>query len=54
VGVESSKTLAVTVPGAWLAQFKNGEHGLMAQAPVAFAKTVLSFLDVDESIPPKN
>jgi len=52
VGVESSKNLAATVPGAWLAQFKNGEHGLMAQTPAAFAKTVLAFLDIDESIPP--
>jgi len=54
VGVESSKTLASAIPGAWLAQFKNGTHGLMHEAPVDFAKLVLTFLDANETVAAKS
>lgn len=50
VGPESSKTLASTVPGAWLVQFKNGSHGLMLEAPTEFSKIVLDFLEINETI----
>jgi len=53
VGVESSKLLATTLPGAWLAQFPNATHGLMHEAPTAFAQTVLNFLRVDATVAPK-
>jgi len=50
VGVESSKTLANAIPGAWLVQFKNGTHRLINQAPVEFAKIVLTFLNINETV----
>jgi pimeloyl-ACP methyl ester carboxylesterase len=50
VGVESSKTLASAIPGAWLVQFKNGSHGLMIEAPTEFAKIVLDFLEINETV----
>ncbi|MFH1654895.1 MAG: alpha/beta hydrolase [Pseudomonadota bacterium] len=50
VGVESSKTLASTIPGAWLVQFKNGTHTLINEAPAEFAKVVLTFLEVNETV----
>jgi pimeloyl-ACP methyl ester carboxylesterase len=50
VGVESSKTLASAIPGAWLVQFKNGSHGLMIEAPTEFAKIVLAFLEINETV----
>ncbi len=50
VGIESSKTLASAIPGAWLVQFKNGSHGLMIEAPTEFAKIVLDFLDINETV----
>jgi len=53
VGTESSKTLAATVPGAWLVQFKNGTHGLMYEAPAEFARLVLAFLAINETVPAK-
>lgn len=53
VGPESSKILATTLPGAWLVQFKNATHGLMFEAPTAFATTVLAFLEIDATIPPQ-
>ena len=53
VGPESSKILATTLPGAWLVQFKNATHGLMFEAPTAFATTVLAFLKIDATIPPQ-
>jgi pimeloyl-ACP methyl ester carboxylesterase len=49
VGIESSKTLALAVPGAWLVQFKNATHHLMFEAPDEFAKIVLTFLDIKET-----
>lgn len=52
VGVESSKLLATTLPGAWLAQFPNATHRLMFEAPAAFAQTVLAFLNVDATVAP--
>jgi pimeloyl-ACP methyl ester carboxylesterase len=50
VGVESSKTLASAIPGAWLVQFKNGSHTLILEAPTEFAKIVLTFLDINETV----
>jgi pimeloyl-ACP methyl ester carboxylesterase len=50
VGVDSSKTLASAIPGAWLVQFKNGSHGLMIEAPTEFTKIVLDFLEIDETV----
>ena len=50
VGVESSKTIASAIPGAWLVQFKNATHLLMNEAPTEFAKIVLTFLDINETV----
>ncbi len=50
VGIESSKTLASAIPGAWLVQFKNGTHHLINEAPIEFAKVVLTFLNINETI----
>ncbi len=50
VGVESSKTLASAIPGAWLVQFKNATHNLIFEAPAEFAKIVLTFLDINETV----
>lgn len=50
VGIESSKTLAAAIPGAWLVQFKNATHFLVKEAPAEFAKTVLNFLEVNETV----
>lgn len=50
VGVESSKTLASAIPGAWLVQFKNATHNLIFEAPTEFARIVLTFLDINETV----
>jgi len=50
VGIESSKTLASTVPGAWLVQFKDATHVLMREAPDEFTKIVLAFLDINMTV----
>jgi pimeloyl-ACP methyl ester carboxylesterase len=50
VGIESSKTLASAIPGAWLVQFKKGTHRLMSETPTEFAKIVLTFLDINETV----
>ena len=50
VEVESSKTLASAIPGAWLVQFKKGTHRLIFEAPIEFAKIVLTFLDINETV----
>ncbi|HYW96892.1 MAG TPA: alpha/beta hydrolase [Bacteroidales bacterium] len=50
VGIESSKILASAIPGAWLVQFKNGTHHLINEAPIEFAKVVLTFLNINETI----
>jgi pimeloyl-ACP methyl ester carboxylesterase len=50
VGAESSKTLASAIPGAWLVQFKNATHHLMFEAPAEFARIVLTFLDINETV----
>jgi hypothetical protein len=50
VGVESSKTIASAIPGAWLVQFKNATHLLIYEAPTEFAKVVLNFLDINETV----
>ncbi len=52
VGVESSKTLATAIPGAWLVQFKNATHFLVKEAPAEFSKTVINFLEVNETVSP--
>ena len=51
VGTESSKVLARLIPGAWLVQFKGGTHKLQFEAPTAFARIVLTFLAMDETVP---
>lgn len=51
VGTESSRLLAGVIPGAWLVQFKNGTHHLQFEAPAAFARIVLTFLEMDETVP---
>lgn len=51
VGTESSKTLAKLIPGAWLVQFKNGTHHLQFEAPSEFARIVLAFLEINETVP---
>jgi pimeloyl-ACP methyl ester carboxylesterase len=53
VGVESSKTLALAIPGAWLVQFKKGTHHLIYEAPTEFAKIVLTFLEINETVEAK-
>ncbi|MFA5073941.1 MAG: alpha/beta hydrolase [Nitrospirota bacterium] len=50
VGPESSKALASVIPGAWLVQFKNGTHQLVVETPAEFAKIVLAFLDINETV----
>lgn len=50
VGPAGSKTLATLIPGAWLAQFKNGTHSLMREAPGEFTRTVLGFLEINETV----
>ena len=50
VEVESSKTLASAIPGAWLVQFKKGTHRLIFEVPIEFAKIVLTFLDINETV----
>jgi len=54
VGTQSSQLIATTIPGAWLVQFKNGGHGFMRDIPEAFAQTVVTFLQVDETVPLPN
>ncbi len=51
VGTESSKTLAKLIPGAWLVQFKNGTHHVQHEAPSEFARIVLTFLEINETVP---
>jgi len=51
VGTQSSKTLAGLIPGAWLVQFKNGTHHLQFEAPVEFSRIVLTFLEMNETVP---
>ena len=50
VGTKNTIKMAGIIPGAWLVQFKNAKHTLMIQAPVRFAKTILLFLDIDETV----
>ncbi len=50
VGTESSKTIASAIPGAWLVQFKKGTHSLIFEAPTEFARIVLTFLDISETV----
>lgn len=54
VGTESSKKLAKLIPGAWLVQFKNGTHHLQFEAPSEFARIVLAFLEINETVPTKS
>jgi pimeloyl-ACP methyl ester carboxylesterase len=53
VGVDSSKTIASAIPGAWLIQFKKATHHLMYETPTEFAKIVLTFLEVKETVETK-
>ena len=41
----NSKILTENIPGAWLAQFKDGGHGLMSQYPERLSTIVNTFLD---------
>jgi pimeloyl-ACP methyl ester carboxylesterase len=54
VGTESSKTIASAIPGAWLVQFKKATHSLIYEAPTEFARIVLTFLDINETVEVKN
>jgi hypothetical protein len=38
------------IPGAWLAQFKNASHVLIDEVPIELAKTIIDFLDINQSI----
>lgn len=51
VGVESSRTLAAAIPGAWLVQFEGATHHLMAEAPTDFCRIVLAFLEMKPVTP---
>lgn len=53
VGTDSSKTLATTIPGAWLVQYKNGSHGVMRELPEAVSQVVLTFLQTEQTVPLK-
>lgn len=53
VGVESSKTIASAIPGAWLVQFTNATHHLIYETPDEFAKIVLTFLEINETVEAK-
>lgn len=53
VGVESSKVLASSIPGARLVQLKDRTHHLIDEAPAEVAGIVSTFLDLDETIPVK-
>lgn len=53
VGVESSKTIASAISGAWLVQFKKGTHHLMFETPTEFSRIVLTFLDINETVEAK-
>ena len=37
--------LTEKIPGAWLAQFKDGGHALMSQYPESLSEIVSTFLD---------
>lgn len=50
VGIQSSKVLAATVPGAWLVQFKNATHGIILEAQTEFSRIVLTFLDINSTV----
>ncbi len=51
VGVESTKTIAMAIPGAWLVQFKNATYLLiMEEVPGEFARVIQVFLDIDETV----
>lgn len=54
VGTESSKNIASAIPGAWLVQFKKGTHQLIFESPAEFARIVLTFLDISETVEAKN
>lgn len=54
VGAESSKIIASAIPGAWLVQFKKATHSLIFEAPTEFARIVLSFLDISETVEVNN
>jgi pimeloyl-ACP methyl ester carboxylesterase len=54
VGPAGSKTLATMIPGAWLAQFKNGGHSLMREAPGEFTRIVLAFLEINATVTKAN
>ena len=51
VGTESSKTLAKLIPGAWLVQFEERTHHVQFEAPSEFARIVLAFLEINETVP---
>ena len=53
VGVESSRTIASAIPGAWLVQFRNAGHGVFRDAADEFVKIVLTFLDMNETVTAK-
>jgi pimeloyl-ACP methyl ester carboxylesterase len=54
ISAGSSKTLASTIPGAWLVQFRNGGYNLTREAPVALAQAILAFLQTSTTVPLKD
>ncbi len=50
VGIESSKTLASAIPGAWLVQFKNATHSLIYESPAEFTRIVLTFMALSRAV----
>jgi len=49
-GTEGSKTLANTIPGAWLVQFRNGGYKLVQEVPLALAQSILAFLQTSTTV----
>ena len=50
VGIESSKTIASAIPGAWLVQFKKATHRLIFEAHIELTRIVLMFIDIKETV----
>src|SRR5437867_5427330 len=49
IPASNALTLVNAIPGAWLAQFKDGGHAFMAQYPRPLADLINGFLAIDES-----
>jgi pimeloyl-ACP methyl ester carboxylesterase len=51
VGTQDSKTLASTIPAAWLVQFNHGSHGVMDEVPNEFVRIATTFFEMNQSVP---